>query len=180
MPSTELLIDLNYYLEAVGIYNPYHKIYITTGKQKSIYSTIFLFYIVLSQLPKIRHPYLVNWTTTTSEDDEIDGRPFVIGVSTIFRQFHRDIFHFYIDRMCHYIMAYVNFYLRNDAQEIRSEAGRGLSWIQLMCDTMDVSRDVLAEFIPECQQNQFVYLSKKLADTTYTPDEIGLWPIDRK
>lgn len=111
-PSTEMLCELNRYLECVGIYNPYHKIYVTTTKSQSLYCVVFLFVIVVQSLGRMRHPKMVRWPNGTGEDEDIDGVTFVVGVTTIMRQFHRDIVHLFIEYMSQYIVTYVNYNLR--------------------------------------------------------------------
>lgn len=111
-PSTKILCELNRYLECTGLYNPYHKIYVTVGKTQSLYCVVFLFVIVVQNLSRIRHPKLVRWPTSGGEDEDIDGVPFIVGVTTLMRQFHRDIINLFIEYMCQYIVTYVNYNLR--------------------------------------------------------------------
>uniref|UniRef100_A0A1B0D1J4 WASH complex subunit strumpellin n=1 Tax=Phlebotomus papatasi TaxID=29031 RepID=A0A1B0D1J4_PHLPP len=85
-PSTELLSELNKYLEAAGIYNPLEKIYVTT-KNSSFFSQ-FLFLLVISHLGKLQFVKNVGTLMAKKQSDQIDGAPFVTGITTILRQFH--------------------------------------------------------------------------------------------
>lgn len=112
VPNTEMLCELNKYLKYTGLYNPYHKIYITTTRKQSLQCIVFLFVIVVQSLTRIRHPKLVRWPSPNNDDEDVDGIPFLVGITTIMRQFHRDIINIFIEYMCQYIVTYVNYNLR--------------------------------------------------------------------
>lgn len=107
-----LLRELSTYLEWAGIGNPYSKIYITTSNLR--YFPIFMFFFTLFQLSKLQwqknignslifissmiflkrvnfiEKIIISIGTLVWKrfSDPVDGFPLLIGLQTIFRQFH--------------------------------------------------------------------------------------------
>lgn len=108
-PPTEYLVELNKYLEWAGIYNPYHKIYVTT--KNSHYYALFLFIFTIAHLPKFQYSKNLSALIGGRSSDQIDGAPFIVGIATVLKQFHIDILHFYVECMCQYILSLVNLHL---------------------------------------------------------------------
>lgn len=64
--------------------------------------------------------------------------------------------------------------------EIRCEAGRALDMLQMILEILGIASDVLEKYIPEAMQLQFPYLSIRFSDTSYTAEEIGFIPPEKK
>lgn len=108
-PNTELLYELNKYLEWSGIYNPYEKIYIETKFLKNCAVAIFL--LTLSHLSKL--VYVKNISTLIGKKpvDHIDGTSFIVGVLTVLKQFHSDVTHSFIEHIARYTTAIADYNL---------------------------------------------------------------------
>jgi WASH complex subunit strumpellin len=101
-PKPELLAEVNKYLEAAGLHNPYHKIYITV--RNSHYIPLFFFLFVVSHLPKMQFVKNVG-TLLPKKSGEFDNHPMVVGVLTILRQFHNDVLLLFLDYLAQYAMS---------------------------------------------------------------------------
>jgi len=86
--DNDLLSDLTSYLESVGISDPLTKIYITTKPLPNV--PLFLFLLILSQLPKLQYVKSVGCMISKKPEGgaTIDGSAFVVGIITILKQFH--------------------------------------------------------------------------------------------
>ena len=86
--DNDLLYDLTNYLESVGISDPLTKIYITAKPLPNI--PLFLFLLILSQLPKLQYIKSVGCLVSKKSESgvTVDGAALVVGVVTILKQFH--------------------------------------------------------------------------------------------
>lgn len=101
-PSTELLSEVNKYLEWIGIYNPYEKIYIQT-KNFKIFST-FLFLLFIAHLSKFQYVKNISSLTGRKLTEHMDGTSFVVGIMSIFKQLHSKILQQFINQMGQFIV----------------------------------------------------------------------------
>lgn len=151
---TELLVELNKYLQWTGIYNSYHKIYTTT--RNSYYYSLFLFLFTIGHVSKLNYMKNISCLTAQKNSYNIDGGPFVIGLATVLKQFHCDIVNFYIQCMCQYILSNVN-----AKHEITSESSVAFQFLKMFVRTLGISYDIVEKNIPNSILTQFEYLSSK-------------------
>lgn len=101
-PSTDLLCEVNKYLEWAGIYNPYEKVYIKTKNLQNF--ALFLFLFVIAHTPKLQ--YIKNTCTLVGrKSEQIDGAAFVIGIVTVLKQFHNDILQLFIEYLGQFVVS---------------------------------------------------------------------------
>lgn len=109
-PDNELLADLNKYLEWVGIYNPFEKIYIETKNLRNIATAIFM--LSISHLSKLFYAKHISTLIGKKLSESIDGTSFVVGVVTVLKQFHIDIMHTFIGHFAQYVVSMANYNLQ--------------------------------------------------------------------
>ncbi|TSK20198.1 WASH complex subunit 5 [Bagarius yarrelli] len=80
-----LLYEFTAYLEAAGIHNPLNKIYITTKRLPYFPTVNFLF--LIAHLPKLQYTKNQGMTCRRAADP-VDWVPLVLGLLTLFKQFH--------------------------------------------------------------------------------------------
>lgn len=108
-PSTELICEVNKYLEWAGVYNPYEKVYV---KSKNIQNfALFLFLFVAAHVPKLQ--YVRNISSITGrKSEQIDGLAFVVGIMTVLKQLHVDILRLFIEYSSQYVVSFADSNLR--------------------------------------------------------------------
>lgn len=102
-PSTELICQVNKYLEWAGIYNPYEKVYVTTKNTSNF--ALFLFLFVAGHVPKLQHVRNIS-SLTGRKGEQIDGAAFAIGIMTVLKQFHIDILQLFIEYTSQYVVSF--------------------------------------------------------------------------
>lgn len=110
LPSSELLFELNRYLECAGLYNPYKKKYIDTKNPRFLPLLAFLFLIV--HLPRFQYMKNVDSLIAKKKNDAIDGFSIVIGLLTLIRQFQEHEMDLFIQYTCQYVMSFVDVNLK--------------------------------------------------------------------
>lgn len=85
-PDTKLLVEVNKYLEWVGISNPYEKIYIRTKSTRSVASILAL--LIISHVPRIQYMKNVACLAGRKLVDHVDGTSIAVGIFTILHQFN--------------------------------------------------------------------------------------------
>lgn len=106
LPSADLVFELNRYLECAGLYNPYRKKYIETKSPRFLSLLVFLFVIV--HLPRFQYMKNVDSLIAKKKNDPIDGFPVVVGLLTVFRQFHNAHMDTFLVYICQYVMSFVD------------------------------------------------------------------------
>lgn len=101
IPNADLLGQLNTYLECAGLYNPNHKIFITTTNTH--YHAVYFFVFIIQILDKINN----NFSPTA-----VDEQAFYYGIVTLLRQFHRNVAKIVVELLTQYIMVHLNVDLR--------------------------------------------------------------------
>lgn len=101
LPSVELLSELDEYLLAVGLFEPYLKSYITA--KASTYHGTFLAIVVVSTLPKFT--FIRNAGELVGKKGDIDGHPFIIGLLTFIRQFDNTVQDNFLHIVCKWLVA---------------------------------------------------------------------------
>lgn len=165
LPSADLLGQLNSYLECTGLYNPNHKVYVTTTNTH--YHGVYFFVFIIQTLDKINN----NFSPVA-----VDERAFFHAIVTLLRQFHRDVVKLVLEHLAHYIMVHLNVDLRQvlnlDAvgrqivfvivfvpyrsTSLKKPAKNAVSFYQMLSKTFNIRNDLL----PDVVQSQFKYLSQ--------------------
>ncbi|ETW08085.1 hypothetical protein, variant [Aphanomyces invadans] len=100
-PPAAVLVELNKYLETMGANDPYSKIFITMNEPLEKLSALFLLF-VLAYMPKLQYDYHFGALKRVGTNP-VDGAPLILGLSTIFKQFHPS----YTEQFVSYIGQYV-------------------------------------------------------------------------
>lgn len=101
LPNADALGQLNTYLECTGLYNPNHKVYVTTTNTH--YHAVYFFVFIIQTLDKINN----NFSPVA-----VDEKAFFHGIVSLLRQFHRDVVKLVLDHLAQYIMVQLNVDLR--------------------------------------------------------------------
>ena len=96
-----VLVELNKYLENVGVNDPYQKIYVTIDAPLEGLPALMMLFIV-SYMPKLLYDTAFG-SLSREGKNPIDGGPLVVGVLTIFKQFHPS----YTQQLLSYLGQYV-------------------------------------------------------------------------
>lgn len=101
LPNADALGQLNTYLECAGLYNPNHKVYVSTTNTHC--HAVYFFIFIIQSLDKIN---------TNFSPVAVDEKAFYIGVVSLLRQFHRDVVKLVLEFLAQYIMVHLNVDLR--------------------------------------------------------------------
>ncbi|XP_038118997.1 WASH complex subunit 5 [Culex quinquefasciatus] len=156
LPSADLVFELNRYLECAGLYNPYRKKYIETKSPRFLSLLVFLFVIV--HLPRFQYMKNVDSLIAKKKNDPIDGFPVVVGLLTVFRQFHNAHMDTFLVYICQYVMSFVDANLKAK-QEICAEAVLALRFLEIFTRVAEIPRAQLEQYIPDNVLNQYEFLS---------------------
>jgi WASH complex subunit strumpellin len=153
--ESELLADFAKYLEATGFNHPATKIYVTMRPFESF--PIFLFLLVLAQMPKFLYSTKFGTLTCTDKKEMLDGVPFLMGIITVLKQLHSSYTHTFLA----YLGQFVRFQISN--QEIHGYKHPELSqmvvnvliFLEDFCKYGHFSRKVVEGYIPPYIFDQF-------------------------
>lgn len=110
-----LLVEFNKYLENTGATDPFQKIYITVESSEFEGLAGLLMLFVVAYMPKLE--YDPNYAALTRiGKNPLDGTPLVVGILTIFKQFHPS----YVRQFLAYLGQYIRAKL-NDALDTKNE-----------------------------------------------------------
>lgn len=109
-PSTELLYEVNEYLEWAGIFNPFEKIYTETKPLKNCAAALFL--LVISHLSKLNYVKNISTLIGKKPVEHVDGASFVVGVLTVLRQFQPEITIMFVEHAARYIVSIADYNLK--------------------------------------------------------------------
>ncbi|RHY11218.1 hypothetical protein DYB36_005983 [Aphanomyces astaci] len=101
VPPAAVLVELNKYLETMGATDPYSKIFITMNEPLDKLSALFLLF-VLAYMPKLQYDDQCGALKRVGTNP-VDGAPLILGLSTIFKQFHPS----YTEQFVSYVGQYV-------------------------------------------------------------------------
>lgn len=104
--SNPLLADLAQFLEMSGIQNPLTKIYVTTEPLAHLPLLLFLF--VIAHLHRLQYRREFATLVVKKKDDVMDGAPFVVGVGSLFHQFHSSYLLKFLAYMGQYVRTLIN------------------------------------------------------------------------
>uniref|UniRef100_A0A1B0GJP1 WASH complex subunit 5 n=2 Tax=Lutzomyia longipalpis TaxID=7200 RepID=A0A1B0GJP1_LUTLO len=153
-PSTELLSELNKYLEAAGIYNPLSKIY------NSSFFAQFLFLLVIAHLGKLQFVKNLATLIAKKQSEQIDGAPFVTGLATILRQFHPKITDMFIQYVSQYIVSFIEAGIKTKS-EFSGDSLIAVHFLEAFIRTANIPRASVTKYIPSVIMSQYEYLATK-------------------
>ncbi|KAK7873803.1 hypothetical protein R5R35_005787 [Gryllus longicercus] len=145
--ESPLLFDLANYLDWAGISNPYAKIYITTKNLQ--YFPLLTFLFVISQLPKLQYMKQLGTLLSRKSQEPLDGVPFVVGVQTVFRQFHPEIRNTFLLYLSQYVKSYVEISTCNKPTDLPGEVVNTLHFMENFVHHSGLPRKILANHIPD-------------------------------
>ncbi|TMW68696.1 hypothetical protein Poli38472_006164 [Pythium oligandrum] len=96
-----ILVELNKYLENIGANDPFQKIYITVDAPLDGLAAMFMLFVI-AYMPKLQYDRNFGALARVGKNP-IDGQPLLLGILTIFKQFHPS----YTDKFLSYLGQYV-------------------------------------------------------------------------
>ncbi|KAG7393747.1 hypothetical protein PHYPSEUDO_004510 [Phytophthora pseudosyringae] len=81
-----VLVELNKYLENTGANDPFQKIYVTVAEPMEGLAAMFMLFVV-AYMPKLQYDRNFGALSRVGKNP-IDGEPLLVGILTIFKQFH--------------------------------------------------------------------------------------------
>ncbi|XP_074640557.1 WASH complex subunit 5-like isoform X2 [Tubulanus polymorphus] len=152
-----LMYELTSYLENAGITKPLTKIYITTEKMP--YLAIFLFMLVISQLPKLVYMKTVGSMVCKKPAEPLDGPPFVVGVLTLLRQFHPENTTQFISLLGQFVRSHVETCQSAKTPELPQDVVNALVFIDDFIYYSGTSKKMVESHIPSYIMDQFKALN---------------------
>lgn len=152
-PANPLLPEVSKYLDTAGFNNPLTKIYITSEPLEGLACVMFLF--VLAQLTKLKWNKRLNTLDSKNQKDPIDGAPLVVGVITIFKQFHSS----QTQQFIQYLAQYVNVTVSNECSPkttaLPPHAVSVLLFLEQFCSFSKMSRKAVDSLLPSYLMDRF-------------------------
>ncbi|KAH9083252.1 hypothetical protein LEN26_021034 [Aphanomyces euteiches] len=105
-PPAPVLVELNKYLETMGSNDPYSKIFITMNEPLEKLSALFLLF-VLAYMPKLQYDDQFGALKRVGKNP-VDGAPLVLGLSTIFKQFHPSFTEQFVSYLGQYVRSRIS------------------------------------------------------------------------
>lgn len=129
--------------------NPFEKIYITSEAMPHIGLVLFLF--VIAQLPRFVYDKNIDCIVSRRQkDDSLDGVPFIVGITTILRQFHRSERELFLAYMGQFVRASVDVVdVASKKAEVPENVALVLRFLQLICKYSNTTTEkALESFVP--------------------------------
>ena len=104
-------MELNKYLENTGANDPFQKIYVTVTEPMDGLAAMFMLFVV-AYMPKLQYDRNFGALSRVGENP-IDGEPLLVGILTIFKQFHPS----YTDKF----LAYLGQFVRTKVNDVFAE-----------------------------------------------------------
>ncbi|KAI5713146.1 hypothetical protein M8J75_014032 [Diaphorina citri] len=167
--NQDLMTSICAYLKWIGQDNPYHKIYVTS--RNIPYFPLFMFLYSLSVLSKVTYSSSQDLFLTKKgyEYCHTDCVVVLVGLHTLFHQFHKDIGEQYLVYLCQYIKSHVASSLDTDrrleniasiphAQDV-NQCIHFINKFLFYHNSGSVEQNVLPKYLPE----QIVYMFQSLS-----------------
>lgn len=129
-PGTDgnpILVELNKYLENTGANDPFQKIYITVDAPLDGLAALFMLFVV-AYMPKLQYDRNFGALSRVGKNP-IDGQPLLLGILTVFKQFHPS----YTERF----LAYLGQYVRSKVNDIFAKDQKGKAATELPVDVVN-------------------------------------------
>ncbi|CRL01964.1 CLUMA_CG015404, isoform A [Clunio marinus] len=176
-PNSQILLDLNKYLEVTGQYKPIEKVYVKMGKN----SNEFLTYLVIFCLTHLNHlafgKNLLKYNKTSghysaaavtkqrkilldliNSSRYIDGHVFALGLITLMKQFHENNYlQDFIELFGSCVLEMMEFNL-STKNELNLEILNGIDLLETIINVTGISRIILEEIIPPELLDQSDYI----------------------
>uniref|UniRef100_A0A1B6MUI7 WASH complex subunit strumpellin n=2 Tax=Graphocephala atropunctata TaxID=36148 RepID=A0A1B6MUI7_9HEMI len=154
--DSQLLLEVSTYLDWAGIGNPFAKIYITTKNLQ--FFSLFTFLFVTVQLGRLQYSKNYGTLVWKKVGEPLDGLPFVVGLQTLFRQFHPEIRGQFLVYMAQYIKSHLESAVSGAGKtEFPPEVVNALYFLIMFADISGLPRSCLSEHIPSPILNLFPY-----------------------
>lgn len=149
--NNPVLVELNKYLENIGLNDPYQKIYITVEAPLEGLPALFMLFVA-AYMPKLQYDASFGSLTRTGKNP-IDGTPLVIGILTIFKQFHPSYTQQFIAYVGQFIRAKLNDAMSHPKHhhagaEIPLEVINTLLFLNQFCRAASIPPQVLHNYVP--------------------------------
>ncbi|KAL3666501.1 hypothetical protein V7S43_008134 [Phytophthora oleae] len=106
-----VLVELNKYLENTGANDPFQKIYVTVAEPMEGLAAMLMLFVV-AYMPKLQYDRNFGALSRVGKNP-IDGEPLLVGILTIFKQFHPS----YTEKF----LAYMGQFVRTKVNDIFAE-----------------------------------------------------------
>nr|CCA20608.1 PREDICTED: hypothetical protein [Albugo laibachii Nc14] len=101
-----ILPELNKYLENIGANDPFQRLYITVDAPLEGLAGLFMLFVI-AYMPKLQYDRDFG-TLARVGKNPIDGEPFLVGILTIFKQFHTSFAEKFLAYLGQYARAMIN------------------------------------------------------------------------
>lgn len=143
-----LLLEVSTYLDWAGIGNPYAKIYVTTKNLQ--FFSLFTFLFVIAQFGKLVYVNNLSSLVWKKTGDPLDGVPFIIGLQTLFRQFHPEVREQFLTYMAQYVKSHVEATVTASGKlEFPAEVTNALHLLQRFIEYSGLPRSDITKHIPD-------------------------------
>ncbi len=145
-----LLFETTQLLEACGMDDPNHKIYITSTPLEGLPVLLFLF--LLNYLPKLDYDKNFGALVRRKAGFPLDGVPLTVGISSLLKQFHPVVTKKLISYLGQYIKVSIHAVLHSDVEskgvEIPSEVQNTLIFMNQLCHYSSIPTTVIHTYVP--------------------------------
>ncbi|GLD95032.1 hypothetical protein PINS_up003657 [Pythium insidiosum] len=101
-----ILVELNKYLENVGANDPFQKIYITVDAPLEGLAPMLMLFVI-AYMPKLQYDRNFGALARVGKNP-IDGEPLLLGILTVFKQFHPSYMHTFLAYLGQFVRSKVN------------------------------------------------------------------------
>ncbi|XP_054285996.1 WASH complex subunit 5-like isoform X1 [Macrosteles quadrilineatus] len=152
--DSQLLLEISTYLDWAGIGNPFAKIYITTKNLQ--FFSLFTFLFVIAQLSRLQYSKTLGTLIWKKAGEPLDGMPFIVGLQTLFRQFHPEIRDQFLVYMAQYVKSHIEATVTGSSKsEFPPEVVSSLHFLVLFSDIAGLPLSAVTQHIPETIFNLF-------------------------
>lgn len=141
----EMLKDLTTCLENVGFVNPMNKVYRLVKDLD--YFPLAAAILTLNALDQLKYDAVIFNLTRQKKEFLIDGPHFIIGLITVFRQFHHSQFKKYIMYLIHFVKTNLSFSKDTQMQTrlLNLDAGMTMTYLEELIKFEGTSREIVTQ-----------------------------------
>jgi len=134
-------------LDACGLGNPFHKIYVAAEPIEGLPATLLLF--LIAYLPKMRYDAKLGTLARLKDKYPIDGAPIAAGIATLLRQFHPSYTRSLLAFLSQYVRASIHASMQSNRPVVPPEVLPTLIFVRQLCAFSEVSKEECYAFFPE-------------------------------
>lgn len=143
-----VLTELNEYLNNIGINDPYQKIYLTIDEPLQGLPALMMLFVA-AYMPKLEYDRDFGSLARVAQNP-IDGTPLVIGILTIFKQFHPSFTQKFLAYLGQYVRSRINDVAssKSDQPTLSVDILNTLIFLIHFCRSSNIPTSVLHNYVP--------------------------------